>query len=148
MTSEVHLVKPGQGQIADLGVVKMRILASGDATGREFTLAEFAGGAGPWTVLHVHNLTNESFYVAEGSFTFAVADEVVSAERGDYLMIPRGTPHMMTGGHDGGTLLTLMVPGGNEDMFFELSRLGPESITDPAVRAAVAQKYDSMPVQS
>lgn len=148
MTSEVHLVKPGQGQIADLGVIKMRVLAAGEATGREFTLAEFVGGPGPWTVLHVHNRTTESFYVVDGSFIFTVGDKAVSAERGDYVMIPRGTPHMMTGGPDGGTLLTLMVPGGNEDMFFELASLGPESITDPEVRAAVAQKYDSVPVQS
>ena len=147
MTNELHLIRPGEGEVADLGVIKMRVLAAGDATGREFTLAEFKGGPGPWTVLHVHNLTNESFYVSAGSFIFAVDDREVRAEKGDYLMVPRGTPHMMTGGPDGGTLLTLMVPGGNEDMFMELSRLGPDSITNPAIRAEVASRYDSVPVQ-
>jgi len=126
----------------------MRVLASGDVTGREFTLAEFSGKPGPWTVLHVHNVTNESFFVSAGSFTFTVGDQQIEAKMGDYVMIPRGTPHMMVGGPDGGTLLTLMVPGGNEDMFIELSRLGPGSITDPAVRASVAAKYDSVPVQA
>lgn len=147
MTDEVHLVKPGQGQVADLGVIKMRVLAAGEATGREYTLAEFTGGPGPWTVLHTHEKTIESYYVAAGSFTFVMGNQEVRAEKGDYLMTPRGTPHMMTGGPDGGTLLVLLVPGGLEDMFIELSQLGPESITDPAVRAAVAKKYDSVPVQ-
>jgi mannose-6-phosphate isomerase-like protein (cupin superfamily) len=147
MTNELHLIRPGEGEVADLGVIKMRILAAGDATNREFTLAEFVGGPGPWTVLHTHHQTIESYYVSAGSFTFVIGDGEVSVERGDYLMTPRGTPHMMTGGPDGGTLLTLMVPGGLEDMFFELSRLGPESITNPAVRAEVASKYDSVPVR-
>ena len=109
MTNEVHLIRPNEGEVADLGVIKMRVLAAGEATGREFTLAEFKGGPGPWTVLHIHNQTNESFYVSAGSFTFSFGEREVPVEAGDYLMVPRGTPHMMTGGPDGGTLLTLMV---------------------------------------
>jgi hypothetical protein len=31
-------------------------------------------------------------------------------------------------------------------MFFELAELPPNSITDPAVRAAIAARYDSIPV--
>ena len=142
-----HLVRPGQGQVADLGVVKMRILAAGENTVRSFTLAEFTGGPGPWTVLHIHNQVNESFFVLDGSFTFTVGDQETRAERGDYVLVQPGVPHMMTGGPEGGSLLTLMVPGGNEDMFIELAKLGPESITDSAVRAAVSAKYDSVPVQ-
>ena len=147
MTNELHLIRPGEGEVADLGVTKMRVLAAGDATGREFTLAEFKGGPGPWTVLHVHNETIESYFVEAGSFTFIIGDQEVHLKRGDYLMTPRGTPHMMSGGPDGGTLLTLMVPGGLVDMFFELSRLGLASITDPAVRAEIASRHDSKPVK-
>ena len=39
-------VRPGQGQTADLGIVRMRILAAGETTGRAFTLVEFAGEEG------------------------------------------------------------------------------------------------------
>lgn len=89
----------------------------------------------------------ESFFVLEGSFTFAVGDQRIEAKRGDYVLVPRGTPHMMTGGPGGGRLLTLMVPGGNEEMFIELSKMPPDSITDPAARAAISAKYDSVPVE-
>jgi hypothetical protein len=41
--------------------------------------------------------------------------------------------------------LTLMVPGGLEEMFFELADLPPDSITDPAVRAAISARHDSIP---
>jgi hypothetical protein len=40
-----------------------------------------------------------------------------------------------------------MVPGGLEEMFFELGRLPPNAIRDPATRAAVSARYDSIPVQ-
>jgi hypothetical protein len=38
------------------------------------------------------------------------------------------------------------VPGGLEEMFYELGGLPAESITDPAVRAAIAARYDSVPL--
>jgi hypothetical protein len=46
----------------------------------------------------------------------------------------------------GGRCLVLMVPGGQEDMFLELGELGSDSLRDPRVRAAIAVKYDSIPV--
>src|SRR3989304_2927019 len=106
MTEAAHFVGPDQGQAADLGVVKMRVLAAGEITKRAFTLADFTGGEGPWTVLHVHNRMEESFFVLEGSFTFTVGDQDIEANRGDYVLVPRGTPHMMAGGPEGGRLLT------------------------------------------
>jgi len=42
-------------------------------------------------------------------------------------------------------LLTLMVPGGLEEMFFELADLPPDSVTDPAVRSAISARHDSIP---
>jgi hypothetical protein len=38
-----------------------------------------------------------------------------------------------------------MVPGGLEEMFFELADLPPDSITDPAARAAISARHDSIP---
>ena len=46
----------------------------------------------------------------------------------------------------GGTLLLPWVPGGLEKMFAELSQLTPEAILDPAIRAEVASRHDSIPV--
>jgi hypothetical protein len=38
-----------------------------------------------------------------------------------------------------------MFPGGLEEMFFELAGLPPDSITDPAARAAISARHDSIP---
>jgi quercetin dioxygenase-like cupin family protein len=138
-----HTVLPGEGRSVNLGVVSMRVLAGGGA----FTLAEFSGtGEGPWTVPHLHRGFEESFFVLDGLFTFTVGEQAIEATPGMYLLVPRGTAHTISAANGGGRFLTLMVPGGLEEMFFELGRLGPDAIRDPAARAAISARYDSIPV--
>jgi len=141
-----HLVRAAEGRTIDLGVIRMRVLAAGEPTGRAFSLVEFQGEEGPWTVPHIHQHMEESFYVLDGTFTFTVGSDSIEAEPGTYLLVPRGTPHVMAAGPDGGRFLTLMVPGGMEEMFFELGSLPPDSLRDPEARAAISARYDSIPV--
>ena len=146
LSGHAHTVAPGEGRTVSLGIVQMRVLAAGEATtSRAFTLAEFTGGEGPWTVPHLHRAMEESFFVLDGEFTFAVGEEKIPAGPGAYILVPRGTRHVITAGAGGGRLLALMVPGGLEEMFFELADLPSDSITDPAVRAAISARHDSVP---
>jgi quercetin dioxygenase-like cupin family protein len=149
MPGQAYTSMPGTGRSVDLGVVSMRVIAGGEATtGGNFTLAEFYGsGSGAWTVPHLHEGFEESFYVLDGQFTFSIGDTSVEATSGTYLLVPRGTAHTIEAAEGGGRFLTLMVPGGLEEMFFELGELPPNAIRDPAVRAAIAARYDSVPVR-
>ncbi len=94
---------------------------------------------------HVHRGMEESFFVLDGEFTFAAGQQNIPAGPGAYILVPRGTRHMITAGAGGGRLLALMVPGGLEEMFLELASLPPDSITDPAARAAISARHDSIP---
>ena len=143
---DVLVIGRSGGQNVKLGVIEMRLIASSENTGGSFALAEFRGAEGPWTVPHVHERLEESFYVLDGSFTFTIGGRDITAAKGDYLLVPRGTPHVMRGGPGGGALLTLFVPGGLERMFVELGKLPPESITDPRARAEISKRHDSRPV--
>ena len=145
MSGQAHTVAQGEGRIVNLGTIRMRVLAADQATSRAFTLTEFTGGEGPWTVPHIHRAMEESFYVLDGEFTFTVGKEKIPAGAGTYVLVPRGTRHTISAGAGGGRLLALMVPGGLEEMFFELATLPSDSITDPAVRAAISARYDSSP---
>ena len=148
LPGEGHIVRPGEGRSVDLGVVSMRVLADSDAVpSGSFTLAEFSGaGVGPWTVPHLHRGFEESFFILDGAFTFTIGEQVTDATAGMYLLVPRDTTHGITAAEGGGRFLTLMVPGGLEKMFFELGTLPPNAIRDPAARAAISARYDSMPV--
>jgi quercetin dioxygenase-like cupin family protein len=148
LPGQAHVVTSGQGRTVDLGLAQMRVLASGDATnGGAFALTEFSGaGEGAWTVPHLHRAFEESFFILDGRFTFTVGGEAIAASPGTYVLVPRGTSHTISAAAGGGRFLTLMVPGGLEEMFFELGRLPPNAIRDPAVRAAISARYDSIPV--
>jgi quercetin dioxygenase-like cupin family protein len=144
---KTHAVRPGDGEIADVGPIQMRVLAAGPAAADSaFTLAEFTGAAGSWTVPHIHQAMEESFFVLDGEFTFTVGEEEALLGSGAYILVPRGTRHMIRAGSSGGRLLALMVPGGLERMFVELAELPPGALTDPAARAAVSARHDSVPV--
>jgi mannose-6-phosphate isomerase-like protein (cupin superfamily) len=147
LAGHAYTVAPGEGRTADVGIAQMRVLAAGEATtNRAFTLAEFTGGEGPWTVPHLHRGMEESFFVLDGEFTVPVGEETIPAGPGSYVLVPRGTRHTISAGAGGGRLLVLMVPGNDwHEMFFELANLPPDSITDPTVRAAISAKYDSIP---
>jgi quercetin dioxygenase-like cupin family protein len=146
LSGHAHTVAPGEGRAVNLGVIQMRVLAAGKATTNgAFTLAEFTGGQGPWTVPHIHREMEESFYVLDGEFTFTVGEQEIPAGPGSYILVPRGTRHGITASAEGGRFLTLMVPGGLEEMFFELADLPSDSITDPAARAAISARHDSIP---
>ncbi len=102
-------------------------------------MAEFSGaGAGPWTVPHVHRGFEESFFILDGTFSFTIGEKVTEATAGMHLLVPRQTKHTITAAEGGGRFLTLMVPGGLQDMFFELGSLPPNAIRDPATRAAIS----------
>jgi quercetin dioxygenase-like cupin family protein len=147
LSGHADTVTPGAGRIADLGIARMRLLAGGDATARSaFSVAEFTGGPGPWTVPHLHRGLEESFFVLDGDFTFTVGEEEIATEPGAFVVVPRGTRHLLAAGPAGGRCLVLWVPGGLEQMFLELAELGPDAIRNPSVRAAISAKYDSVPV--
>jgi quercetin dioxygenase-like cupin family protein len=140
------IVVPETGPIVELGVITMRLLASSEQTNGAFSLAEFRGAEGPWTVRHVHRGLEESFYVLDGSFEFTCGNERIEAATGAFLVVPRGKPHVLRAGEGGGMLLTMWTPGGLEQMFLELGRLPVESVTDPDVRRGLSERFDSTPV--
>ncbi len=118
---QAYFVDGAHGEIADLGVARMRLLVRTATTQGTFALGEFRGGEGPWTVPHVHEHLEESFYVLEGTFIFTCGEEEIEATPGAFLIVPRGMPHLMRAGPGGGALLTLWTPGGLEEMFLSLT---------------------------
>lgn len=146
MLTGAHIVEGSGGATYALGRISLRLLAAAGQTSGAFALGEFSGGAGPWTVPHIHQHSEESFYVLDGRFTFTLGDEEVEVGPGSFIIVPRGTRHLMRAGAEGGRLLTLWTPGGNEAMFVELSRLPADSLRDPEVRRLMSKRFDSIPV--
>ena len=143
---EGYFLEQTHGEVANLGAVSMRLLVSKVQTNGAFAVAEFRGAEGAWTVPHVHQGLEESFYVLEGAFDFTLGDRDVEAKRGAFVLVPRGVPHILRAGPGGGAVLIVWAPGGLEEMFLELGRLPAASLTDRALRAEIAKRHDSVPV--
>lgn len=143
---KMRFVNRGQGERVDLGHIRMRLLAPSSATGGGFSAAEFRGSEGSWTIPHLHEHLEESFYILEGSFTFTCGWGHHRDGRGCVRRRPAGNPHVLGAGPGGGSLLVVWTPGGLEQMFLELAGLPAETVTDTKVRAEIAHRYDSVPV--
>lgn len=143
-----HFLNGSAGDTYDLGIVKFKLLVGRDQSDGAFALGEFAGEEGPWTVLHIHQNTEEAFYILDGNFTFSLGDEEVEAGLGSFILVPRGMPHLMRAHSGGGRFLTLWAPGGLETMFVKLGQLPAASIGDPEIRKRLSAEFDSKPVES
>lgn len=141
-----YFLDQAEGEVANLGVVSMRLVVPSAQANGAFAVAEFRGVEGPWTVPHIHERMEEAFYVLEGAFHFKLGDRELEAKQSSFVLVPSGTAHVMTAHAGGGALLAVFAPGGLEEMFIELGRLPADSITDPNVRAQIARRYDSVPV--
>jgi len=141
-----HFIEGSAGDTFELGIFRLRLLAGADQTDGAFSLGEFSGGQGVWTAPHVHQNTEESFYVLEGNFVFTLGEEEVEAGPGSYILVPRGTRHLIRSEDPSGRLLALWSPGGLEAMFVTLSQLPSDSLRDREVRKMLSRRFDSIPV--
>jgi quercetin dioxygenase-like cupin family protein len=99
------------------------------------------------TPLHVHERTDESFYVLAGSLTFHADGRTITLGPSDYVFIPRGTPHAQGNLTASDTvLLTTLVPGDFAAFFrarAELVRTVPPEHPDYGARMrALGKDHD------
>jgi mannose-6-phosphate isomerase-like protein (cupin superfamily) len=102
--------------------------------------------AGP--PLHIHEHTDEVYYILEGSAQLVIGAETVTAGPGALVFIPRGTPHTFANPHDApARMLVVLTPAGFEQYFVELFAL----LSEGSNRAeylekmrAIAAKYDQV----
>jgi mannose-6-phosphate isomerase-like protein (cupin superfamily) len=108
-------------------------------------------GGGP--VPHVHERSDETFYVISGEVEFLLDGEAFLANAEDVVFVPRGAVHRF---HNPGirpaTLLFVYTPGGPEGLFIEggdapipgtqVQPWGPERIDDRLL--GLLAKYDTV----
>lgn len=92
------------------------------------------------TPLHLHVAAEEAFYVLSGRVAAWIGDRERTAGAGDFLLVPRGTPHALRRlTEEPVRLLTLISPPGFERFFDDVVREGEEQLlADPERLAALA----------
>ncbi len=78
---------------------------------------------------HIHTREDELFYVVKGRYEFTCGDEVIIAEQGDMVHLPKGKPHSFKNIDTiTGTTMNTITPGGFENFFAEISSLSKRKL--------------------
>ncbi|MGC0329375.1 quercetin dioxygenase-like cupin family protein [Streptomyces sp. SAI-170] len=142
---ETVLVRDADAETLGAGPFAVKLLADSSASGGALstvrvTLGEGADGAKP----HLHRNSAEMFFLLDGEAELLSGDDVVTAERGDLVIVPPGRAHAFAAA-PGSTadLLIVITPGVERfDYFRHLQRIrlgevGPQSLLE------VQELYDN-----
>jgi quercetin dioxygenase-like cupin family protein len=113
-----------QPPVIDFLSNRVRILADGASTSGAFGLVEtLSAPPGSMPPLHVHDHTDEGFYVLEGELTLYTPGDRLTLRAGDYVLAPHGVPHTYRVGEHAARWLTMSLPAGHEAFVAAVSAL-------------------------
>jgi quercetin dioxygenase-like cupin family protein len=137
--TSARVVGRAEGDVVPfIGMVK----AGAADTGGAFEIIDYTGPATPPP--HIHRQHDEVFYVLRGRFTFTLGQEVVVADEGSTVLVPRGTRHGFTTDLDARALL-ITVPASLQGFFEELGAGLAAGHSSEEIRKTLAGRYDSIP---
>ncbi|GAA1350206.1 cupin domain-containing protein [Streptomyces beijiangensis] len=139
------IVRSADAEVIGQAPTTIRLLADASSTAgalstQRVTLANGADGAKP----HHHSNSAELFYVLDGTAQLLSGEQVVTAERGDLVIVPPGLPHAFAAAEgEDADILIVITPGVERFEYFRhLERIAygkvpPESLLD------VQELYDT-----
>jgi mannose-6-phosphate isomerase-like protein (cupin superfamily) len=146
--TQVSVIAPADGEVIQLGPVRMRILEDGGTTGHRLGAGEITvppHTAGP--PQHRHAEHDEGFYVVSGTARFTVGDTTYDAQAGTFVMIPPGAPHTFANpGDQALVLLNTFTPDLYVQYFRDLRDMiaAGQELT-PEATIQVMRRYATVP---
>jgi mannose-6-phosphate isomerase-like protein (cupin superfamily) len=124
------VLETGQGRSFWLMGDFYAIKTTAEQTGGAYSITEVESFPGNGPPPHIHHREDECIYIVEGAFSIILADRVVDAADGDFVRIPKGTPHTYKNvGAIPGKMLVILSPGGLEQLWADLGQPGTLSET-------------------
>jgi quercetin dioxygenase-like cupin family protein len=113
-----------------------------------YSIVEWVAEPGaPGSSVHIHRLTDEAFYVLEGTFVFQLGEETVEASVGAFVFAPKGVVHAFWNqGPSPARMLLMMSPPGFERYLEELAdgltAAGDDAEAAMSLRKELSERYD------
>jgi mannose-6-phosphate isomerase-like protein (cupin superfamily) len=136
----------GQGHTVTLRGASVTRKADSAETQGAWSLLEYVAPPhfeGP--ALHWHAKTTEAFYVLDGTVSFVIGEQTITAGPGAFVRIPTGVAHTFFNAIAAPVrFLTFCTPGGFEQYFDDLAVLITQNGAAPAIGAleALWERYD------
>jgi quercetin dioxygenase-like cupin family protein len=140
------MLAPDEGKTVFVGPHKVRYVDPG--ADHPYALIEWTAPPGvPSPPLHVHQATDETFFVVEGVFGFQAGEETFDGSPGAYVVVPKGVAHTFWNrGATAGKVLLLISPPGFASYFAALSERLAAAGDSPEqavrVRQGLSANYD------
>ncbi|NKQ55364.1 cupin domain-containing protein [Amycolatopsis sp. K13G38] len=98
---------------------------------------------------HYHKQSPEMFYLLDGALRVLLDDEVVTIEKGDYLLVPPLTQHAWgTPMGVGADVLIVKAPGNNRFDYFRLGDRIRRGLASPGEILETAERFDNWFVEN
>jgi mannose-6-phosphate isomerase-like protein (cupin superfamily) len=113
---DATVVRPGDGRVYERPVSHALVTVKLSRDGWTVFETHRKAGEDARSGLHAHPEFDETFYVVSGAWEFELGEEVISADAGTVVHVPRGLFHRFgSTGHTEGKLVGFAMPGGIED---------------------------------
>jgi mannose-6-phosphate isomerase-like protein (cupin superfamily) len=149
MTESATVIRPGEGEVLNVGPSSIALKATGENTAGTMFLSETVVAPGfPGPPPHVHDQLHDVFYVLEGTLSMRLGDEELDAGPGTFVCVPPGVVHTFSNPSDQPVrLLNFNTPAGWEGYMRELAAAftGGTAVT-PEEIGKIASRYDFRPV--
>jgi quercetin dioxygenase-like cupin family protein len=133
------LIGPDQGAYLPLLDIMHKVTA--ETSGGSLKIEEWGLPPGEMIPPHTHTREDECSFVLEGEMMCYVAGEVVLAQKGSYVIKPRGVPHAFYNiGAETVRVMEILTPGGAfEGYFDEYEEIVSRQMSDEEHRRARAE---------
>ena len=145
--STTIVLNQGEGEILGGGSFQLRFLAQ--SPDQQIAITDnVVPPAYPGPVRHRHEVMTDIFYVLEGTLLLELDGEHRSLTAGGFALVPPGVVHTFSNPDDvPARFLNIYQPAGNEHYLKEVGqRLAAGQAPTPAEMAAIARRYDFVPV--
>ena len=107
------------------------VLADATDTGGRYSLMEELAPKGSGPGPHKHTWSDETYYMLDGEITFLVADEIKTARKGDFVVVPRNTRHAFRVDSETARFLNGYTPASLEACVVEWAMPTTERVVPP-----------------
>jgi len=117
------MLPPGEGKTVSFSGNRVTLIHG--HPGLAYSVVEWASGPGiPGPPLHIHTMTDEAFYVVDGTFGFLAGERTFEGGAGAFVFVPKGLEHTYWNeAKTSSKMLITISPPGFEGYFKELADL-------------------------
>ncbi len=142
--SKSELISAGEGKTFPFGDGRITVKVRGDDTGNKYEILELTVAPGFEAPPHVHQRTQQAYYVLEGELEFKLNEQTVRGRAGDLVRVPTGVSHaFLNPTKVWAKVLEVRTGGGMEKMFEERAQAFPPGTPIDRERMdAIMRRYD------